>query len=461
MVLKKKKPKNYKGKMIIPAYAREGLTKDVPKYELAKESMLPRTAYDIVHDELIIDGNSRFNLATFVTTWMEPEAKQIILETLDKNMIDKDEYPQTAEIETRCVNILAKLWNAPEKNNFIGCSTIGSSEACMLGGMALKWKWKQKRKKKKKSIDKPNLIMGANVQICWKKFCRYWEIEPRYVPCEKNRFHLDPKEAAKLCDENTIGVVAIMGSTYDGSYEPVEQLQKELDKLQKETGLDIPIHVDGASGGFIAPFLQPKLKWDFRLSRVRSINTSGHKYGLVYPGVGWVVWQDEKDLVEDLKFYVDYLGGKMATFAINFSRPGAQICAQYYNFLRLGFEGYKRVQQACQNVALYLSSEIAKMGPFKLISKGDDIPVFAWTLKRKTNYTLYDIAERLRLRGWLVPAYPMPENREDLVVQRIVVKNGFSHDMADMLLEDIRKAIKYFSSKKRKRKSEHQPQFRH
>ncbi len=446
---------------LIPVYARHALTGPVPKFEMQKKGMLPRSAYDLIHDELIMDGNSRYNLATFVTTWMEPEARQLILDTLDKNMIDKDEYPQTAEIENRCVNILARLWNAPEAKSFIGCSTIGSSEACMLGGMALKWKWKEKMKKKKKPANKPNMVMGINVQVCWEKFCRYWEIEPRFVYCEGNTFHLDPKKAAELCDENTIGVVAIMGSTYDGSYEPVEKLQKELDALQKRTGLDIPIHIDGASGGFIAPFLQPELKWDFRLSRVKSINTSGHKYGLVYPGVGWVVWRDEKELVEDLKFYVDYLGGKMPTFAINFSRPGSQICAQYYNFLRLGKEGYREIQQTCQNVALHLSSNIAKMGPFKLISKGDDIPVFAWTLKKKMNFTLYELAERLRIRGWLVPAYPMPKHRDDLVVQRIVVKNGFSFDMANMLLDDIRKSLVYFKNRKKRKKAPETRQFRH
>ena len=344
---------NKSEKMITPIYARHALKNPIPKYELSEKPMLPRTAYDIIHDELILDGNSRFNLATFVSTWMEPEAKQLIDDTLDKNMIDKDEYPQTAEIENRCVNILSRLWKAPEKEETIGCSTIGSSEACMLGGMALKWKWREKMKKLNKPTDKPNIVMGMNVQVCWEKFCRYWDIEPRFVYCEDNRFIIDPKKAADLCDENTIGVVCIMGSTFDGSYEPVLEVSNELDKLEKEKGLDIPIHVDGASGGFIAPFIDPKLKWDFRVQRVKSINTSGHKYGLVYPGVGWVIWRDKLELPEDLIFYVDYLGGKMATFAINFSRPGSQICAQYYNFLRLGFEGYREIQQTCRDTALY------------------------------------------------------------------------------------------------------------
>ncbi|NGX56792.1 MAG: Glutamate decarboxylase [Candidatus Anoxychlamydiales bacterium] len=448
-------------KMITPIYARHSLKNPIPKFKLAKDGMLPRSAYELIHDELILDGNSRFNLATFVSTWMEPEAKQLIMDTLDKNMIDKDEYPQTAEIESRCVNILADLWNASDKENAIGCSTIGSSEACMLGAMAMKWKWKEKRKKENKPYDKPNLIMGMNVQVCWEKFCRYWEVEPRFVMCEGDRFIIDPKKAKELCDENTIGVVCIMGSTFDGSYEPVEKVAKELDDLQKEKGYDIPIHVDGASGAFIAPFLDPKLKWDFRVDRVKSINTSGHKYGLVYPGVGWVVWRDKSALPEDLIFYVDYLGGKMATFAINFSRPGSQICAQYYNFLRLGFSGYKEVQQTCRDIAIYLSKEIEKLGPFKLITKGDDIPVFAWTLKKEENFSLYDLADKLREHGWLVPAYKMPKNRDDLTVQRIVVKNGFSFDMANMLLKNIKRNLEFFSKQKNFIKKEEGPQFRH
>jgi glutamate decarboxylase len=448
MLYKKIKTKELKdtGKDLTPTYARRGLNVDVPKYEIPEAEMLPRTAYNLVHDELMLDGNSRLNLATFVTTWMEPEARQLMAETFDKNMIDKDEYPQTAEIEMRCVNMLSRLWNSPDEDEATGCSTTGSSEACMLGGMALKWNWRERMKAKGKPTDKPNMVMGINVQICWEKFCRYWDIESRQVPMEGDRYCLNAEEAIKLCDENTIGVVGILGSTFTGEYEPIEEINDALDKLNKKTGWDIPIHVDGASGGFIAPFIQPEIKWDFRLKWVKSINTSGHKYGLVYPGVGWVVWRDKEELPKDLIFYVNYLGGEMPTFALNFSRPGNQIVAQYYNFLRLGKEGYKNVQQSCQDVALYLSGEIAKLGPFELVTDGSDIPVFAWKLKEETNFSLYDMAERLRDRGWLVPAYSMPANREDLVVQRIVVKEGFSHDMANLLLEDMRRHLKAFAS---------------
>ncbi|WP_295541283.1 glutamate decarboxylase [uncultured Thiohalocapsa sp.] len=432
---------------LTPTFAAREMAEPVPRYTLPEHEMAPRSAYQLIHDELMLDGNSRLNLATFVTTWMEPEARQLMAESFDKNMIDKDEYPQTAELEMRCVNILAHLWNAPAEEASTGCSTTGSSEAAMLGGMALKWQWRKRRQAAGQPADKPNLVMGANVQVCWEKFCRYWEVEPRFVPCEGDRFIIDPKLAAELCDENTIGVVAIMGSTYDGSYEPVAAVAAALDELQRTQGLDIPIHVDGASGAFIAPFLHQDLAWDFRLPRVKSINTSGHKFGLVYPGVGWIIWRDKAELPEELVFHCAYLGGDLPNFALNFSRPGNQVVAQYYNFLRLGREGYTRVQAASRDVARYLSGQIAELGPFELISDGSDIPVFCWRLAEESNFSLYDTAEFLRHRGWLVPAYPMPANRQDQVVQRVVVREGFSHDMADLLLDDLRRTLDHFASK--------------
>ncbi|NCQ89809.1 MAG: glutamate decarboxylase [Microcystis aeruginosa LG13-03] len=436
--------------LITPTYASRALTSAVPKYEIPEGEMPPAAAYNLIRDELALDGNSRLNLATFVTTWMEPEAKQLMAETFDKNMIDKDEYPQTAEIELRCVNMIARLWNAPKGAAATSCSTIGSSEAAMLGGMALKWQWRYRRQKEGKPTDKPNLVMGINVQVCWEKFCRYWEVEPRFVPMEGNRFHLEATEAIKLIDENTIGVIAIMGSTFDGSYEPVQEINDVLEKLNRETGWQVPLHVDGASGGFIAPFLDPDLVWDFRLKWVKSINAPGHKYGLVYPGVGWIIWRDRQELPEELIFHCNYLGSDLPNFALNFSRPGNQVVAQYYNFLLLGKEGYRQIHQACRDTALYLSGEIAKMGPFELITDGSTIPVFAWKLKEtisdQYNYILFDLADKLRERGWLVPAYTIPKNRQDLTVQRVVIKEGFSRNMAELLLRDIRSAIAFFQS---------------
>jgi glutamate decarboxylase len=431
---------------LTPTYAARALNRNVPRYELPAEEMAPNVAYSLIHDELMLDGNSRLNLATFVTTWMEPEARLLMAETFDKNMIDKDEYPQTAEIERRCVNILARLWNAPGTKETIGTSTLGSSEAALLCGMALKWRWRERQRAQGKPTDKPNLVMGINVQVCWEKFARYWEVEPRFVPVEPGRYHLTAEEAVKYCDENTIGVITILGSTFDGSYEPIKEISDALDRLQSEQGLDIPIHVDAASGGFVAPFLQPDLAWDFRVSRVVSINASGHKYGLVYPGVGWAIWRDQADLPSDLIFSVDYLGGQMPTFTLNFSRPGNQIVAQYYNFLRLGRVGYTRIQRSCQETALYLSGQIAQLGPFELLSDGSTIPVFAWKLRAETNFSLFDLSDRLRYNGWLVPTYKMPRNCQDLVIQRIVVKEGFSRDMADLLLAHMRQAIDHFIS---------------
>jgi len=432
-------------KVLTPTYASRELNETVPKYEIPENEMLPKTAYNLVHDELMLDGNSRLNLATFVTTWMEPEAKQLMSETFDKNMIDKDEYPQTAELEMRCVNMLSRLYNAPEEGKACGCSTIGSSEAVMLGGMALKWKWRERMKAKGKPTDKPNLVLGVDVQVCWDKFCRYWDIEPRFIPMEKGRYMINAEEVIKRVDENTIGVAAIMGTTFTGQYEPVEEINNALDKLNKKTGWDVPIHVDGASGAFIAPFIQPGLKWDFRLKWVKSINTSGHKYGLVFPGVGWVIWRDWEELPEDLIFKVNYLGGDMPTFAINFSRPGNQIVAQYYNFLRLGKAGYRRIMQSLHDTALYLSGEIAKLGPFELLTDGSDIPVFAFKLKEETNFSVFDISEMVRDRGWLIPAYTLPENDQDIAVLRIVVKEGFSRDMADLLIGDLKRILKHFA----------------
>jgi glutamate decarboxylase len=436
---------------ISPVYGSD-LEHPVPRYQIPPGPMAADTALQVVRDELILDGNAMLNLATFVTTWMEPQAGQLMADCLSKNMIDKDEYPQTAELERRCVNILAHLWHAPSAavdasgrepaGSATGCSTTGSSEACMLGGLALLWRWRSGRTGR--AGEPPNLVMGANVQVCWEKFCRYWQVEPRLVPMEPGRLHLTGPEAAAHCDENTIAVVAVLGSTMDGSYEPVAEIAAALDNLEEQTGLDIPIHVDAASGGFVAPFLAPDLAWDFRQPRVASINSSGHKFGLVYPGVGWIIWRDSAALPDDLIFKVNYLGGEMPTFALNFSRPGGQVAAQYYNFLRLGFDGYRQVQQACQDVAKYLAEQVAASGPFELLSDGTDLPVLAFRLRdpESAGYTVFDLSERLRLRGWLVPAYTFPANMQDVAVLRIVVRNGFTRDLAELLIADLQTQVR-------------------
>jgi glutamate decarboxylase len=425
---------------VAPLFTREAA--DIPRHELPEGELPPDVAYQIIHDELMLDGNARMNLATFVTTWMEPQAEKLMAECFDKNMIDKDEYPQTAELESRCVHILSRLWHAPDPQEATGCSTTGSSEAAMLGGLALKRRWQERRRAEGSPAEAPNIVMGINVQVCWEKLANYWDVEMRLVPMEGDRFHLSAEEAVKLCDENTIGVVPVLGSTFDGSYEPVKEICAALDDLQATTGLDVPVHVDGASGAFIAPFLDPDLEWDFRLPRVASINVSGHKYGLVYPGVGWVVWRESAALPEDLIFWVNYLGDNMPTFALNFSRPGAQVVGQYYNFLRLGFDGYRQVQAYARDVATSLSARIGGLGPFELVTKGDELPVFAFKLADGIdNCTVFDVSNALRERGWLLPAYTFPKNREDLAALRVVVKRGFSHDMADLLIQDLERQL--------------------
>jgi glutamate decarboxylase len=417
---------------------------EIPRHRMPEDSMPADTALSLVRDQLLLDGSARLNLATFVTTWMEPQADQIIAETLSKNMIDKDEYPQTAEIERRCVNILADLWHAPGDSGqeaATGCSTTGSSEAAMLAGMALKWRWRERRKAAGQDGAVPNLVMGSNVQVCWEKFCRYWEVEPRIVAVGGGATHLTAETAAAACDENTIGVVAVLGSTFDGSYEPVQEIAAALDALAAGGGPDVPLHVDAASGGFVAPFLDRELAWDFSLERVKSINASGHKYGLVYPGVGWVIWRSADDLPEDLIFNVSYLGGSMPTFALNFSRPGAQVVAQYYEFVRLGTAGYRSVQQEARSTAMSLAKRIEALGPFELLSRGDELPVVAFATRQGTGFSVYQVSESLRSFGWQVPAYPMPEGMEDVSVLRVVVRHGFSRELASLFMEDLERAI--------------------
>jgi glutamate decarboxylase len=406
-----------------------------------------QAVYQTIHNQLILDGNSQQNLATFCTTWIEPEVKQLMDESADKNMIDKDEYPQTAAIEERCVHMLADLWNSPEAASTIGCSTTGSSEAAMLGGLALKWNWRKRRRAQGQQADTPNLVMGP-VQVCWHKFCRYFDVEIREVPMEGDRLLLTPEEVLKRCDENTIGVIVTLGVTFTLQFEPVHEISLALDRLQAETGLDIPIHVDGASGAFLAPFTQPDLVWDFRLPRVKSINASGHKFGLAPLGVGWALWREKQDLPAELIFDVNYLGGNMPTFALNFSRPGGEIICQYYNFLRLGKDGYRAIQTRCYDLGRHLAETIAKLGPFRIIYDGQGgIPGLCWELKDPSlsNFTLYDFADRLREKGWLVPAYSMPPNREDLVIQRILIRHGFTPEMADNLLSQMQLILDEFA----------------
>lgn len=411
-----------------------------PKFEMPKNSMPGEVAYQLVHDEAMLDGNSRLNLATFVTTWMDDYARRIMTENMDKNMIDKTEYPQTAEIERRCVNILAKLWNSPEKPYCTGTSTVGSSEACMLGGIAALKRWQKRRRAKNLPTDKPNFIISSCMQVVWEKFAIYWDVEMRMIPVTAQKITMQPEDVVKMCDENTICVVPIQGVTITGLNDNVKAINDALDKLNAEKGWEVCIHVDAATGGFIHPFIDPDTVWDFRLKWVLSISTSGHKFGLVYPGVGWVVWKDKQYLPQEMNFAVNYLGANIPSISINFSRPGNQVLAQYYQFLRLGMEGYRQIQQNCIDVCLYVKEKLKEMGIFEFFSNEMPNPLFIWKLKDDPNrkWTLYDLSDGVHTEGWQVPAYTMPKDMEDVVIMRIVVRQGTSKDLADLLLEDIR-----------------------
>ena len=428
---------------ITPVFGTDEEARVAPKYEMPEGMMPGEVAYQIVHDEAMLDGNSRLNLATFVTTWMDDYARKVMTENMDKNMIDKTEYPQTAEIERRCVNILAKLWNSPEKPYCTGTSTVGSSEACMLGGIAALKRWQKRRKAKGLPIDKPNFIISTCMQVVWEKFAIYWDVEMRMIPVTAEKITLDPQDVVKACDENTICVVPIQGVTITGLNDNVMEINDALDKLNTEKGWEICIHVDAATGGFIHPFIDPETIWDFRLKWVLSISTSGHKFGLVYPGVGWVVWKDKQYLPEEMNFAVNYLGANIPSISINFSRPGNQVLAQYYQFMRLGKEGYKKVQQNCLNVCLYLKEQLKKMGIFEFFSNDMPNPLFIWKLKDDPNrkWTLYDLSDALHVEGWQVPAYTMPKAMEDVIIMRVVVRQGTGFDLADLLMEDIKRCV--------------------
>jgi glutamate decarboxylase len=428
-----------------PLYVGQVPPGGIPRYRLPDRPLPPDTAAAIIRDQLMFDGNARLNLATFCTTWMEPQAKALFADCLDRNIVDRDQYPQTAELESRCVNILDNLWNDPDGQG-LGSSTGGSSEAAMLGGLALKFQWRDRRRSVGLPTDRPNLVVGTNVHTCWPKFCRYWDVEMRAVPIDPETLALDPAAVVARCDENTIGAIAVLGSTQLGRYDPVEAIAAALDRFEADAGIDVPMHVDAAVGGFIAPFTEPDRVWDFRLPRVQSINASGHKFGLVYPGVGWIVWSEPDSVPKELIFECNLLGGKMDTFTLNFSRSGAPVVAQYYNFLRLGFEGYRAVQRACLDVATRLADQLAQIPCLQVLSDGSEVPVVVVRLwPGFDRFTVAQLADRLRLRGWQIPAYLLPPAMEDVGVLRFVIRNGFTHEVTDMLVADLRRAIDFLT----------------
>jgi glutamate decarboxylase len=429
-----------------PVISSEMAGTTMPLDRLGENPLEPGTVYETLREYLSIEGNATQNLATFCQTYMEPEATRLMSENLDKNAIDKDEYPMTADLEKRCVAIISDLWHAASSEEPMGTSTVGSSEACMLGGLALYLAWKKRAEAAgiDRHTTRPNIVISSGYQVCWEKFCRYWDIEMRAVPLDEDHLSLNLDTVMDYVDGYTIGIVAILGITYTGRYDDVVGLDRLVSAYNDaHPQMPLHIHVDAASGGMVAPFIEPELAWDFRCENVWSINTSGHKYGLVYPGVGWVVWRGRQALPEELVFWVSYLGGDEATMAINFSRSAAPIIGQYYVFMRNGSKGLHAIHQHTIDVARYMAAELASIGVFELLEAAQEIPIVCWRLRQDAGvqWTLYDLAERLRINGWLVPAYPLPADLEQVNVQRLVVRQDFSMPLAIKLMDDMKKEI--------------------
>jgi glutamate decarboxylase len=430
-------------------YGNRFLLEASPDNELPKHGMRSVDAMRLIGEELVLDGTPSRNLATFVTTWMEPEAQRVIAENLHRNYIDHAEYPQTAEIEQRCVRMLASLYHAPGATT--GTRTQGSSEAIMLGALSLKWKWRARRQAAGKDTDKPNLVFGGDVHVVWEKFCRYFDVEPRIIPLQPDKYTIGPEDVEPRIDENTIGVGAVLGTTFTGHADDIVGINDLLVSIKDKHGHDVPLHVDAASGGFVWPFLYPETRWDFRLEQVRSINVSGHKFGLVYPGIGWLVFREPADLPEELVFYENYLGKRDATFTLNFSTGSSMVLAQYYNFIRFGHEGYRYVIETMQENARALAQRITECGEFEIIGADkEQLPLVAFKLAGEHEYDEFDVASQLAAeRGWMVPAYTLPPNAEHVKIMRALVKLTLGHTLATTLGDDIAQACSILGDKAR------------
>ena len=424
-----------------PTYAGRSFSHDVPKYRLPVEGMDAGAAYQLVHDELNLDGNPSLNLASFVTSWMEPEADRLAQETLAKNLIDQDEYPQTEVVHQRVVSMIGRLFHAPAHETPAGTATIGSSEAIMLAMLAHKRSWQRRREAAGLSTDRPNMVMGGDVHTCWEKFARYFEVEARVVPLEEGRYTIAAEQVEPLVDENTIAVAGLLGTTFTGQMDDLESINDLLARIESERGLRIPLHVDAASGGFIVPFSQPDLRWDFRLSQVRSINVSNHKFGLVYPGMGTLVFRDRSDLPEELVFHINYLGGDMPNYSLNFSRPSSSVVLQYFAFLRLGHEGYTEIIRNVLSNAQVLAAKLSDIEGLELVNDGSIFPIVVLRASDPEAIDLTMLSHLVRERGWIVPAYTLPPNAQHISVLRMVIKENLSRDMVDILSDDLHGAV--------------------
>jgi len=424
-----------------------------PLDSLYESKMSASEAYEIVNSESYFDGDPQLNLATFVSTWMEPTAIELMKKNLDKNYIDKLIYPQTIEIEKRCVSILANLYNANIKDNPTGTSTIGSTEAALLAALNYKFMWKKWAAAHE--LKDPEIIIGTNVQVCWDKFAKYFEVKPIKIPVGPDH-KININEVAKHLSDKTICVVGILGNTFTGEFDDIKGLNDAVDNYNRNHKWQIPIHIDAAIGGFIAPFYKKykDIPWDFRLKWVKSINISAHKYGLVYPGLGWAIWRNKNDLDKELIFTIDYLGGSQDDFSLNFSRNASNVIAQYYNLTRLGAEGYEEIMNYLYEIQDYFLKKITNLRLyntkiFNVVNSTPDIPIIVISLTKEgkaLGLDLATIAIKMKEYGWSIPVYPLPIPLHNEIVMRMVLKVGFNFGMADKLYENIVKAIEETNS---------------
>ena len=407
-----------------------------------KEGLSSEIAYKELHEQLKLDGDPSLNLASFVTTEMDYYADKLIMENIGKNFINICEYPKTYKIERMCVQILSDLYNSPNSDEATGTSTVGSSEAILLALLAHKWTWKKERIAQGRSYSKPNIVMGADAHTVWKKFALYFDVEIRLIPMEEEKYTISAKDIIELVDENTICVGTVLGTTYTGQMDSIQEINDELLKIKDEKGWNIPIHVDAASGGFIAPFVYPDLQWDFRLEQVRSINVSGHKFGLVYPGIAWLLFKNKKDLPEDLIFNINYLSGeRVPNYSLNFSKNSSTVIVQYYNFIKYGFDGYAKIMMNMIQNMKYLIDSLIKLDALDLIEEKPLFPVITLKLKDSSKFSVYNISSKLKEKEWVVPAYTLPKNAEHLEVLRIVIKENFNKNMIDIFVDDLKDVL--------------------
>eukprot|EP00511_Aplanochytrium_stocchinoi_P009187 CAMPEP_0204863496 /NCGR_PEP_ID=MMETSP1348-20121228/3354_1 /ASSEMBLY_ACC=CAM_ASM_000700 /TAXON_ID=215587 /ORGANISM="Aplanochytrium stocchinoi, Strain GSBS06" /LENGTH=570 /DNA_ID=CAMNT_0052013835 /DNA_START=95 /DNA_END=1807 /DNA_ORIENTATION=+ len=465
----------------LPYYASRVCDESLQDDRLVEVGFPARYCLREVEDMHSLDFSQNLNTSSYVNVVAEPEEEEVALMGLKVNLADQTVYPASFRMHNKCVNIVANLWNCPKPKDFdnnggtyAGAGTVGSTEACLLSGLALKFRWRKwyARKYNKSEEEvlsiRPNLVISTLYQAAWEKLFKYFDIIPKFVRPSYKEMKIDPEKVGALIDEHTMGVVCIMGNHYSGHYDRVDLVDAIVEKVNKEKGLEVGIHVDAASGGFVAPFQEYLPPWDFRLKNVMSISASGHKFGEAVCGTGWLVWRQKERLAEHVAISVSYLGGHADSYTLNFSRPAAGLYSQMYKFFRLGREGYTQITENMMAVAKYIRDEIKGMKGedgvtplFEILDDGDKgcLPVVAAMLNPDLHLPFDDVDLQYALvQGhWYVSGYAMafehPTQKTQLALFhdqvssktmfRIVVKSNLTIRLAEHLVETFHGAIKY------------------